>query len=128
MNTRKPCSISPSSLRAGRGDDADVVEHRLAAVGVAAREVDLELAGQPLGERVADEVAVGRLGPRRDVERLERAGAGEVATHHVAHRVAARLTGGQPDRRHVAHQVGDALELDEVELHVLAGGEVAPAA
>ena len=50
--------------RAGGGDDADVVEHGLAAVGLAAGEVDLELAGQALGERVAEEVLEGGLGPR----------------------------------------------------------------
>ena len=37
-------------------DDADVVEHGLAAVGGAAREVDLELAGQALGVGVVEEV------------------------------------------------------------------------
>ena len=67
--------------RAGGGDDADVVEHGLAAVGLAAGEVDLELAGEALGERVAEEVLEGGLGPRADVERLVRAGAGEVAAH-----------------------------------------------
>ena len=91
MYTRKPASTVPSSQRAGGGDDADVVEHRLAAVGAAAREVDLELAGQPLTERVAHEVLERGLGPRRDVELLVRAGAGEVAGHHVADGVAARL-------------------------------------
>ena len=50
--------------RAGGGDHADVVEHGLAAVGVAAREVDLELAGQALGEGVVQEVLEGGLGPR----------------------------------------------------------------
>ena len=49
--------------RAGGGDHADVVEHRLAAVGGAAREVDLELAGEALGERVAQEVAGTRPRP-----------------------------------------------------------------
>ena len=84
--------------RAGGGDHADVVEHRLAAVGLAAGEVDLELAGQPLGERVVEEVLEGGLGPRADVEVLVGAGAGEVAAHHVADGVAARLPGGEPDR------------------------------
>ena len=117
----------PSSRVPAGGDDADVVEHGLAAVGGAAGEVDLELAGQALGERVAQEVLEGRLGPRADVEHLERAGAGEVAALHVAHGVAAGLAGGEPDRRQVAHHRGDPLEVDEVELDVLAGGDVAPA-
>jgi hypothetical protein len=56
--------------RAGAGDHAHVVEHGLAAVGLAAGEVDLELAGQALGERVAQEVPVGGLGPGGDVEVL----------------------------------------------------------
>ena len=34
---------------------------------------------------------------------------------------------GQADRRHEAQDLGRLLERDEVELHVLAGGEVAPA-
>ena len=111
---------------AGRGDDADVVEHGLAAVGLAAREVDLELAGQALGEGVAQEVLEGGLGPRADVERLVGAGAGEVAAHHVADGVAARLAGREPDRGQQAHDLGDLLELHEVDLEVLAGGDVAP--
>ena len=114
--------------RAGRGDDADVVEHGLTAVGGAAREVDLELPGQALAERVADEVPVGRLGPRRDVELLVRAGAGEVAGHDVADRVAAGLSAGHADAAQQAHDLGHLLELHVVELHVLAGGDVAPAA
>src|SRR5947199_6410961 len=107
-------------------DHADVVEHRLAAVGGAAREVELELAGQPLGDGGADEMPVYRLGPRADVEHLERAGAGQMAALHVADGVAARLPGRQADRGEVAHDVGDPLQLHEVELDVLAGGDVAP--
>src|SRR5918997_1731162 len=57
---------------AGGGDDTGVVEQRLAAVGGAAGEVDLELAGQALADRVAHEVLVGGLGPRGDVELLVR--------------------------------------------------------
>ena len=64
-NTRKPGLDGAVVERAGGGDDADVVEHGLAAVGLAAGEVDLELAGQALGERVAQEVLEGGLGPRR---------------------------------------------------------------
>ena len=55
---------------AGNADHADVIEHGLAAVRVAAREVDLELAGKPLADRIADEVPVGGLGPGRHVEFL----------------------------------------------------------
>ena len=80
------------------GDHADVVEHGLAAVGGAAGEVDLELAGQALGVAVAEEVLERRLGPRADVEHLERAGAGQVAAHDVADGVAAGLPARHPDR------------------------------
>ena len=113
---------------AGRGDDADVVEHRLTAVGLAAREVDLELARQPLRERMAEEMLERSLGPRRDVEILERARAGEMAGLHVADGVAARLTCRHAGRREVAHDRRDVFEVDEVELNVLSGGDVAPAA
>ena len=87
----------------------------------------MNLRGSRWRERVAQEVLEGGLRPRADVERLERAGAGQVAGHHVADGVAAGLTGGHADRRQVAHDLGHALEVDEVELDVLAGGDVAPA-
>jgi hypothetical protein len=76
---------------------------------------------------VAEQVPVGGLGPRRYVEHLEGAGAGQVAAGHVADRVAARLPGGEPDLGHLPHEGGDPGEGDEVELKVLAGGDVAPA-
>ena len=99
MYTRKPGSTRAVGQRAGGGDDAGVVEHRLAAVGAAAGEVDLELARQALAQRVAHEVLERGLGPRGDVEHLVRAGAGEVAGHHVADGVAAGLAAGEADRR-----------------------------
>ena len=109
-------------------DHTDVVEHGLAAVGDAAGEVDLELARQALRVRVAQEEFGRRLRPRADVEHLERARAGEVATGHVADRVAARLAARQIDRCQQAQELGRLLELHEVHLHVLASGEVRPAA
>ena len=111
-----------------RGDHTDVVEHRLAAVGRAAGEVDLELARQPLAQRVAHEVLERRLGPRGHVKELVRARTGQVTRHHVAHRVAARLTSGQADRAEGAHHVGHLGQLDVVDLHVLSRGDVPPAA
>ena len=65
--------------RAVHRDHADVVEHRLAAVGGATGEVDLELARQALRERVAQEERLRGFGPRADVEHLVGARAGEVA-------------------------------------------------
>jgi hypothetical protein len=52
---------------------------------------------------------------------------GEVATLDVADRVAARLAACEPYGAEQPHQLGHPLELDEVELHVLPGGDVAPA-
>ena len=109
-------------------DDPDVVEHGLAAVGGAAGEVDLELAGEALGVGVAEQVAEGGLGPRADVEHLERAGAREMAALDVAHGVAARFARCQADRRQVLEHFRNALELHEVKLDVLAGGDVTPSA
>ena len=109
-------------------DHADVVEHRLAAVGGAAGEVDLELAGEPLRDRVAEEEVLRGFGPRADVEHLVGARAGEVAAGDVAHGVATRLAAGEPDRCQEPQHLAGVLELHEVELHVLAGGEMRPAA
>jgi hypothetical protein len=50
-----------------------------------------------------------------------------VAAHDVADGVAARLAGGQADAGQLPHDRGDVGQLDEVHLHVLAGGDVAPA-
>src|SRR5580765_1721833 len=81
---------------AGGGNDADVVEHRLTAVSLATGEVDLELPRQSLREWVTKEVLERGVGPRRDVEILVGAGAGEVTRLHVADGVAARLPGRHP--------------------------------
>src|SRR5207244_4672152 len=86
------------------GDDTDVVEHGLPAVGSAAREVDLELTGKQLRVGVAKEVPECSLGPGADVEHLERAGHGEGATGDVADGVAAGLTRGEIDRRELEQQ------------------------
>ncbi len=126
-NTRKPASVVPSAVFTRDRDDTDVVEHRLTAVGRAAGEVDLELAGKALRIRVSQEQLRGRVGPRRDVDLLERARTGEVASDDVAHRVAARLAARQPDRSEQAQDLRRLLERDEMELHVLPGREVAPA-
>ena len=112
--------------RARRGHHTDVVEHRLAAVGRASGEVDLELPWQPLAVRMAEQEVGRRLRPRRDVEDLLRARAGQMAAHDVAHGVAARLARRQADRGHEAQDLGRLLERDEVELHVLTRGEVTP--
>src|SRR5207247_553487 len=105
-----------------------IVEHRLAAVGRASREVDLELAGETLGVRVAQEPPGRCLRPGGDVELLLGAGTREVATHHVAHGVAACLSRGQPDRGEEPQDLRRPFELDEVELDVLTSREMTPPA
>ena len=97
-NTRKPASRVPSS-------SVRVVAITPTSLNIAwpqsvsqPEKLILNFRGQPLGERVVEEVLEGGLGPRADVEVLVGAGAGEVAAHHVADGVAARLPGGEPDR------------------------------
>ena len=119
--------LDPAVHLPGGGDDAHIVEHGLAAVGGAAREVDLELAGEALGVGVAQEVQGGGPGPGGDVQHLVGAGAGQVAALHIAHGVAAGLSGGEPHRGQNPHHVGNVVDLHIVELDVLAGGDVTPA-
>ena len=69
----------------------------------------------------------GGFRPWADVEHLEGAGPGQVAARHVAHGVPAGLSCRQAHAGEVPEQVGNPLELDEVELDVLTGGEVGPA-
>ena len=128
--TRKPGFDGPVRAGLGDGDHADVVEHGLAAVGGAAREVDLELARQPLrvsgGAGKCRNVASAH---GRDVEHLERAGAGQVAARRrcaPCRRTPRGSSGPTAARSRSEHR--DPLELHEVELDVLAGREVAPAA
>jgi hypothetical protein len=125
--TRNPASVEPSSR-------VRVVAITPTSLNIAwpqsvsqPEKLILNLRGRRWFERVAQEVPVGGLGPWADVEVLFRAGAGEVAAHDVAHGVAARLAGGEPDRGQVSHDLGDPLQLHEVELDVLASGDVAPA-
>ena len=110
------------------GDHADIVEHRLAAVGGAAGEVDLELAGHALRDWIAEEVLERRFSPLGDVEDLVRAGSCEVARLYVAHGVATRFACRHPNRTQEAHDFWDLVELGIVELDVLPGRDVSPAA
>ena len=84
------------------GDDAHIVEHGLAAIGGASREIDLELSGQALPEWIAQEMLERGFGPRSDVENFTWASAGEMATLNVSNRVAASFSAGHPDEGDVA--------------------------
>ena len=101
--------------------------HQAARLVAAAGEGDLELAPEVLHVGMTEQ-KVGQS-PRvgGDVERLRVAHAGHRAGGDVAHRVAARLTGGDADRGQPSHQVGRVHHVDEMELDVLARGDVADA-
>ena len=64
----------------------------------------------------------------RHVEALVGGDAGVRTGRDVAHRAAARFARGQARVGQAAHRGLDVVELDEMELHVLAGGDVAEAA
>ena len=93
----------------------------------AAGERDLELAAEILRVGMAEQKAHGRLRVGRDVERLVAAHAGERAGGDVAHRVAAGFARRDADRGQAPHDVRRVLDVDEVELEVLARGDVADA-
>ena len=106
-------------------DRADVVDPDQAAGFVAAAgERDLELAAEVLRVGVAEQEIRRRLGVGRDVERLRAADAGDRASRDVADRVAAGLAGGDADGGQAAHDGGRVFDVDEVELEVLARGDV----
>ncbi len=110
----------------GRRHNADVIEHRLTAVGVTTRKVDLELPRETLSERVAHEVLVGGLGPRGYVEDLEGTCASQVAPLHIADGVTTGFARGETDRCEVPHDLGDLVQLSKVELQILTGRDVPP--
>ncbi len=111
--------------RGGAGDGAEVVHHHQAAgLAGAAREGGLELAPEVLAVGVAEQEAEEGRGIGGGVEGLGVAHARERAGREVAHPVAARLAGGDADRRQTPHQVGGVVDVDVVELDVLAGGDV----
>ena len=86
---------------------------------------DLELAPHFLGVAVTQQMVGHRLGVGRGIEGLAAADAGQRAGGDVAHRVAAGLAGGDAHGRQPAHEIGRVFDVDVVQLHVLAGGDVA---
>ena len=85
---------------------------------------DLEFAPEVLAVRMTEEEMGQGVGVGGDVECLGAADAGQGAGGQVAHRVAARLAGGDAHGRQAAHQVGRIVDVDIVVLDVLAGGDV----
>src|SRR5262249_16409596 len=112
----------------GAREQADVVERGAdAVVAAAAAEGDLELAREGRAERSAQKVPGDGFGVRRAVERLQRGCARVRAGGDVADGVAARLARGESRVGERGQRRARVVELDEVELHVLAGGDVAAA-
>ena len=114
---------------ADRGPQADIVDGALHAIARgAAVERELELARQVAGEILAQKRVSQSLGVGAHVEDLVVGDAGPGAGGDVAHRVVAGFAIGQAGVGQHVHEIGHPVQRDEVELHVLAGGEVAPAA
>ena len=110
----------------GLGDEAQIMNiGQAAAAGLAAGEGDLELSAHVLGVGVAQQVIGHGLGVGRGIEGLAAAHAGERAGGDVAHRIAAGLAGGDADGGQPPHEVGRIVDVDVVQLHVLARGDVA---
>ena len=77
---------------------------------------------------MAQEIARERLGVRRHVERLVRGHAGVRAGGDVPHRIAAGFACRQPRIGEQPHRRLDIVELEKVQLHVLASGDVSESA
>ena len=107
---------------------ADVVDRGADVIVGAALERDLELARQRRAQRMTQQVARQRLGVRGDVERLVGGDPRIRARRDVPHRVAAGLARGQPDVGETTHHELDVVQLQEVQLNVLARGDVAESA
>ena len=107
---------------------ADVVDGELDVIAGAAFERDLELARQRRAQPVPQQEAGQRFRVGGHVEGLVGGDAGELAGGDVAHRVAARLAGGEAGVGEPPHRRLDVVQLDEVDLDVLAGGDVTEAA
>ena len=107
---------------------ADVVDRRYRVVLGAALEGDLELPRQRRAQGMAQQVTGERLRVGRHVEGLALRDARVGTRGDVAHRVAASLPRGEPGLGEASHRRLHVVELHEVELHVLARGDVAEAA
>ena len=106
-------------------DGAEIVQpHQRAGILFAAGKRDLEFPPERLCVRMPQHEIRDRLRVGRDIERLFAADAGDRAGGHVAHRIAASFAGRDADRRETPHQRRRVFNVDEMKLHVLAGGDV----
>ena len=113
-------------VRSSNRNHAGIVEHRLTAIRLAAREVDLELPRQALSQWVSNEMIIGGFCPGADVEHLVGARSCQVAPLNVPDGVAAGFASTETNRAEMAHHLGDLLQLHVVHLDVLPGCDVAP--
>ncbi len=100
-------------------EEGDVVDPGDRAVLAGAVECGLDLARHQLRRRVAHEVAHVGADVRGGVEDLALADAGQRIGGDVAHRVAAALARGQPDRGDLADQLRHLIQRHVVDLDVL---------
>ena len=106
-------------------EEGEVVDRGDGGVGLATGEVDLELARQELGDGVAHPVADEGAGVGRGVEDFILGDPGPGVGCDIADGVAAGFTRGESDLAQHAQHVGHLVERDEVDLDVLARGDVA---
>ncbi len=117
-------TVKPAALTLARGDDAEVVDQALGAIGLAAGEADLDLARHLLVQRVAQEVRHGAVEVRGDIGVLARADAGERAGGDVADGVAAGLARRHAVFRQAAQHGAGLGERHVMQLDVLPRGDV----
>ena len=96
-----------------------------AGLVTAAGEGDLELAAEVLAVGVTEQESGQGLGVGRDVEGLGAADARQRACGHISDRVAAGLSCGDVDGCEPAHEVDGILDMNVMQLHILARGDVA---
>ena len=111
-----------------RGDEADVVDGGVGAVGRRGGDGDLELARQALSPGIAQEKPHHGLQVRRGVKQLVLGQAGPRVLGDVAHGAAAGFGHGQPGFRQKSHGLFHIRQRKAVDLDVLSGGDVAQAA
>src|SRR5581483_1750989 len=107
------------------GDEPDIVDvcQRASLFGAAGKR-NLELAAELLGVGVADQMPGERMGVGRHIEGFGAADAGDGAAGDVAETVAAGFARGDSDGSETPHDGGRVFDVDEVELDILARGDV----
>src|SRR5215472_6079319 len=110
-------------------DEPDVVDsgNGASTIVFAAGKGDLELARQIVEVRMTQQVARNAQRVRSHVKCFSRTNAGNRASGHIAHGVAASFAGGQPAIRKQTHSRRHIFELYEMKLDVFACREMTAA-